>query len=259
MGNSDNVTMRWKVDISEYSKAMQEVKTKLADVNADFKKATAGMDNWANSTEGVSAKTKQLTGTLEAQQRKLDILKDKYSQFSDEEKASSVQAQKVATQIKNQEAAIAKTTKQIGDCNSKMSELKKASADSESAIGKLTSTIKDQESKLSDLKSKYANVVLEQGKGSEEAKKLASSINNLSRELQDNKSKLAGAKTEAEKLEYSEKKVETASESLSRVIKDQESKLSSLKTEYKNVVLAQGKNSDEAKSWQILFLIYLGN
>ena len=139
MGNSDNVTMRWKVDISEYSKAMQEVKTKLADVNADFKKATAGMDNWANSTEGVAAKNKQLTGTLEAQQRKLEILKDKYSQFSNEEKESSVQAQKVATQIKNQEAAIAKTTKQIGDCNSKMSELKKASADSESAIGKLAS------------------------------------------------------------------------------------------------------------------------
>ena len=247
MGSSENVTMRWKVDVSEYSKAMQEVKVKLADVNADFKKATAGMDNWASSTEGVSAKTKQLTGTLEAQQRKLDILKDKYNQFSNEEKASSVQAQKVATQIKNQEAAIAKTTKQISDCNSKMSDLKKASADSESAIGKLTSTIKEQESKLSDLKSKYANVVLEQGKGSEEAKKLASSINNLSRELQDNKSKLSSAKAEAEKLEYSEKKVETASESLSRVIKDQESKLSSLKTEYKNVVLAQGENSSEAK------------
>ena len=247
MGNSENVTMRWKVDISEYAKAMQEVKTKLADVNADFKKATAGMDNWANSTEGVAAKNKQLTGTLEAQQRKLEILKDKYSQFSNEEKESSVQAQKVATQIKNQEAAIAKTNKEISDCNSKMLELKKASADSESAIGKLTSTIKEQEGKLSDLKSKYANVVLEQGKGSAEAKKLASSISNLSRELQDNKSKLAGAKTEAEKFEYSEKKVETASESLSREIKDQEAKLSSLKTEYKNVVLAQGENSEKAK------------
>ncbi len=212
MGNSENVTMRWKVDISEYSKAMQEVKTKLADVNADFKKATAGMDNWASSTEGVSAKTKQLTGTLEAQQRKLEILKDKYSQFSNEEKESSVQAQKVATQIKNQEAAIAKTTKEISDCNSKMSELKKASADSESAIGKLTSTIKEQESKLSDLKSKYKNVVLAQGENSSEAKKLANSISDLSGKLEQNKEKLSGAEEKANKFDKTIGKTKETSE-----------------------------------------------
>ena len=212
MGNSENVTMRWKVDISEYSKAMQEVKTKLADVNADFKKATAGMDNWANSTEGVSAKTKQLTGTLEAQQRKLEILKDKYSQFSNEEKESSVQAQKVATQIKNQEAAIAKTTKGISDCNSKMSELKKASADSESAIGKLTSTIKEQESKLSDLKSKYKNVVLAQGENSSEAKKLANSISDLSGKLEKNKEKMSSAEEKANKFDKTIGKTKETSE-----------------------------------------------
>lgn len=212
MGNSENVTMRWKVDISEYAKAMQEVKTKLADVNADFKKATAGMDNWANSTEGVAAKNKQLTGTLEAQQRKLEILKDKYSQFSNEEKESSVQAQKVATQIKNQEAAIAKTNKEISDCNSKMSELKKASADSESAIGKLTSTIKEQESKLSDLKSKYKNVALAQGENSSEAKKLANSISDLSGKLEKNKEKMSSAEEKANKFDKTIGKTKETSE-----------------------------------------------
>jgi len=57
-------TMKWKVDIGDLTKAMQEAKRSINQANAEFKTATAGMDRWSKSTDGLEAKIAQLNKTL---------------------------------------------------------------------------------------------------------------------------------------------------------------------------------------------------
>lgn len=48
-------TMKWKVDIGDLTKAMQEAKRSINQANAEFKTATAGMDRWSKSTDGLGS------------------------------------------------------------------------------------------------------------------------------------------------------------------------------------------------------------
>ena len=82
-----------------------------------------------------------------------------------------------------------------------MEKIKEENKEAASAFGQLSDTVEAQENDLAALKKEYANVVLEQGKSSREAKDLANQIDNLSSELNENKKKLADAETAADKFD----------------------------------------------------------
>ena len=44
-------TMKWKVDISQLKAGMQDAKRSISLANAEFKAATAGLDNWSKSAQ----------------------------------------------------------------------------------------------------------------------------------------------------------------------------------------------------------------
>ena len=71
------------------------------------------------------------------------------------------------------------------------------------ALEALTSSVSGQSSELEELKVKYANLYLEQGEESEEAKEVAEQIRKLSGELVENKSKISDAKKAADKFDAS--------------------------------------------------------
>ena len=62
-------TMKFRADISNTKAAMQEAGRAIRLANAEFKEAVAGMDNWNKSSDGLTAKLKQLDTTLQAQKR----------------------------------------------------------------------------------------------------------------------------------------------------------------------------------------------
>lgn len=72
-----------------------------------------------------------------------------------------------------------------------------------SAYEELDSTISKQESSLQGLKTRYASVVLEQGKTSAKAQQLAGEISQLSSELAENKNKMSNAANAADDLDNS--------------------------------------------------------
>ena len=58
---SKDQTMRWKVDISQFKKNIQDAKRAIQLANAEFKTATGGARDWASSMSGLEAKLKQLS------------------------------------------------------------------------------------------------------------------------------------------------------------------------------------------------------
>ena len=74
MAQGTESTAKFKADISQLKSAMQEASRQVRLANSEFKAATAGMDNWSKSADGLSAKVKQLGTVLGAQKSKLSSL-----------------------------------------------------------------------------------------------------------------------------------------------------------------------------------------
>lgn len=203
MAKDNESTMKWKVDISELKKGMQDAKRSIALANAEFKTATAGMGKWQNSVGGVEAKLKQLKSSLSGQATVLQQLQKQYEIVSREMGDGSTEAQRLKLAIEKQKASIANTQAELSKYNGKLDDLKKQEQDAQSPMAKLNDKIGDQESKLADLKTAYANATLEFGKNSKEAKDLASQIDKLSTELADDKSKLNEAEKAADEFDKS--------------------------------------------------------
>jgi len=203
MADNHESTMKWKVDITDLKAAMQEAKRSIKQANAEFKTATAGMDRWSKSTDGLEAKLKQLNQLLPAQKRQLEVLEAQYDDTVKTMGENSSAAADLKLKIEEQKATITKTETSIDKYNSQLADMEAQQAESETATGKLSKTISDQETELGKLKKAYSDAVLEYGENSAEAKALASQIEDLSGELQENKTKLNDAEKAADEFDRS--------------------------------------------------------
>lgn len=123
MANNEETTTRFKVDISELKAQFQEAQRSIRLVNSEFKSATAGMDDWANTSDGLSAKIKQMNGVLDGEKSKLQSLKDQYALVVQQEGANSKSAQELAIKINNQEAVVKSTEKELKNYQEKLKNL----------------------------------------------------------------------------------------------------------------------------------------
>lgn len=200
---ADDSTTKFRVDISELKKAFRDAQRQIQMVNSEFKASTASMGKWSDNADGLSAKLKQLNGTLEAEETKLKTLEKQYELVSKAQGADSKGAQELLIKINNQKAAIDKIKSSIGYYSEKLTDVRTESSRTADATEKLTQSIEKQQSDLDELKRKYTNLVLEQGESSAEAKKCAAQIKQLSGDLGQNKAALESASDAAESLDKS--------------------------------------------------------
>ena len=125
MARDTESTTKFKVDISDFKKSMQEATrlTRLAE--SEFKAATAGMGKWSDSVDGVNAKLKQLDKVLAAQKTKLTVLEREYEEVVKEQGESSKAAQELMIKINNQTAAVRKTEADMKHYGERLDELSK--------------------------------------------------------------------------------------------------------------------------------------
>lgn len=200
MATNDEITTKFKVDITDLKANIQEANRQIKLANSEFKAATAGMDDWSSSADGLSAKLKQLNTVHEEEVKKLDSLKKQYELIIQEQGENSKAAQNLMIRINNQQASVSRIEKSIDQYKNRLNELNTSSSQAETATDRLTNEISRQETELNQLKSKYKDIILSQGEASDEAKQLAKEIVDLSESLQSNKIKMADADEAAEKL-----------------------------------------------------------
>lgn len=174
MANKNNeTTTKFKVDISELKSQFAEARRQIQLANSEFKAATGGMDDWTKSSEGLSAKLKQLGDTLGAQKTQLKSLEDQYALVVKEQGENSEGANRLRIQINNQKAAISNTERQIqtytqelaqlGDENKKVDDLTDKMTSATDAFGKMlrnvvTDIVTAAISKLKELATEAINV-----------------------------------------------------------------------------------------------------
>lgn len=202
---SDKSTSSLVVDISKLKEAVVKAEKAANAARAEFRKTTAGMDNWSKSTEGLNAKIKQLNTSVEAEKLKLESLEAEYKQIVEKEGESSAAAKAHQVKIDNQTASVIRAEKELQKYKDKLSDL-------ESDYSKATQEISKQEDELEALKKEYSNIILTQDKSSEAAQEVAAKIGKLSTELQENKKALEKADSAADEFDNTLEKVDDSAE-----------------------------------------------
>lgn len=210
MPDNNSTTTKFKVDISELKKGIQDANRQIRLANAEFKAASAGMEDWGKSADGVQKKIEQLDKVLESQKKILESYESQLELISKEYGANSKEADEMRIKIANQQAAVASTTADLEKYKKILSGLEdeqKKAADGAERQGKayddLKGSVKDQQERLNALKEEYKQVVVEQGKNSDSAKDLAKQIDSLSGELADSKKTMDDADKAADDLDRS--------------------------------------------------------
>lgn len=113
MAKPTDPTTKWRVDLSEFKASMQEAARQIKLANSEFKAATAGADDWAKSTDGLTAKIDSLRKVEDAQQRQLATLEAEYKRVSASQAEDSKQAENLKIRINNQKAAVGQTQSEL--------------------------------------------------------------------------------------------------------------------------------------------------
>lgn len=145
MAKGEDITTKFKVDISDLKKGITEANNQIKLANSEFKKASAGMDNWAKSSEGIKSKLTQLKSVLEAQNAKLKA-------YQEQLKTAQKYEKDAATNVENLRKALDKAKSTYGANSTEVKKLEKglsAAEKTEAAMKKqvadLTVTMNNQE------------------------------------------------------------------------------------------------------------------
>ena len=202
MAGKDNIIgMAMGLDVTDLKAGINEVKKIVKQSNDEFKLATAGLDKWTQSADGLTAKVKQLEKQLDAQNKAVAGYKAEIERVSKLEGDHTVQLEQLKKKLTDAEIAVKKTESQITKYNTSLSQVNAENKKAESSFGQLTKEIEEQKAELSELEFAYKDAVLTYGKNSKEAKALAKQITSLNGELEDNQSEVKKADKQLELLE----------------------------------------------------------
>lgn len=139
----EEVTTRLNLDISDLKASVQEASRQIKLANAEFKAASAGVEDWGKNTEVVAAKQKQLDTVLQNQVKILDSYKQQLQVIISEQGENSKAADNMKIKIANQEAAVKKTAAEIQKYDAVMNELQNAEKNADGATDELNDSIQE--------------------------------------------------------------------------------------------------------------------
>lgn len=126
MANNNDTTTSFKADIGELKKAMQDAKRSVALANSEFKAVSSSMDDWTKSSDGLSAKLKQLDSNLKSQDTILESLEEQYRLTVKEMGEGSKASEDLLIKINNQKTVVNNTKKEIEKYKQRLGEVSEA-------------------------------------------------------------------------------------------------------------------------------------
>jgi len=149
--NEREITTVFRADISQFSAATQQLNRNVAQVNSEFKNATASMGRWNDNTDGLRAKLTQLNGVLTEETKRLELMEAQYAELVRQGKANTKEAQQLTTAINNQSAKVKECQKNIDHYAKELNELEKAGVETKEELEELNKSLEDQKQAAKDL------------------------------------------------------------------------------------------------------------
>ncbi|MED4061707.1 phage tail tape measure protein [Priestia megaterium] len=157
MPNND-ITMRFKADISDLKRNITEANKQIKLANAEFKAASAGMDDWKSSTDGLKAKLSQLESLLEAQNSKLKSYKDQLKLTESAAKANGDRAAELRQKLQDlANNGVSKTSDEYKQYEAELRNCEKEQKANEDAADRLRITILNQQGTVAGIEKDIRN------------------------------------------------------------------------------------------------------
>lgn len=217
---AEEVTTKFKVDISDLKKNISDANRQMKLANAQFKASSSAMEDWGSSADGVSAKIKQMTSILNAQKSKLTAYR---------------------SQLSLVEEAYAENGRRAEELREKMSQLVSAGIDPASEEYKQYQRALQDVTREQDANEKAADnlkvTILNQ----------EAALNNTERELNQYENTLKQLESAEKQAANGAKDQKSGYDALKSTINEQQQSLDKLKQSYADAVIQYGRNSTEAK------------
>lgn len=127
--NTSYIGVAMGLDVTDLKAGLSEANKQIQLANSEFRAATAGMEDWTRSAEGLTAKVKQLDAVLTAQKSKLAGLQAEYDRVAREQGESSEAARNLQIQINNQRAVVSRTEQEFNAYTQTLAEVEAGTVD----------------------------------------------------------------------------------------------------------------------------------
>lgn len=211
MAKKTGVELEFSILDDDFKKAIKEMNTSIASMRKELQLENEILKGSNISITDYQNKLNTLKNQQELAKNKVIETSNAYEKAKNLFGENSKEAAKykdalIVAQTEHQKITneISKTTDAMKNYESQVSEAEQENKNIDSTLSILTKTISEQKEVLSNLKSQYVNTVLEQGKGSDVAKKLKNDIKILNGEIIDNEKKLNNAESELKEFSDAE-------------------------------------------------------
>lgn len=144
----ENITTKFKLDISEFKKGITEANQQIKEANSVFNKATSGMDNWAKSSDGLKAKLDHLKSTLEANNKKLESYQKQLQTAQKYEKEASTNVENLKKALEKAKVEYGENSDEVKKLEKELSAAEKTEASLKAQVSNLTVTMNNQEAQV---------------------------------------------------------------------------------------------------------------
>ena len=114
MANKETLGASFSIDVTDLKAGLAQANRMIRESESEFKAAAAGMDDWRESEEGLTAKIKSLNSITDVQRKKVDALQEEYDRLIDNGlDPTSKAAVELRTKINNETAALNKNEAEL--------------------------------------------------------------------------------------------------------------------------------------------------
>ena len=184
----ENITTRFKVDISDLKAGITEANKQMKLANAEFKKASSGMDDWSKSSTGIAAKLKQLDSILAAQKSKVQNYNEQLQRQKQAYAENGSRADQLRAKLKElADQGVSKTSEEYKKYQAELTKCEKEQLANQKAIEDLNITILNQEAAVNKTEKEMADLTQELDKvevAEKEAAKTGKTVEDVLKDME---------------------------------------------------------------------------
>ncbi|MGM7682659.1 phage tail tape measure protein [Cytobacillus sp. Hm23] len=139
------------LESAEFSKSITEINRKLKAVESEFKVASAGVDGFENSIEGLQAASRNLTDKLGLQQKKVEQLRRQYEESVKTKGKDAKETENLLIRYNKTYAAMKKTESALKSTNKKIEDQTNVWKQLDKKIKEATESIKESGEKMKEV------------------------------------------------------------------------------------------------------------
>ena len=135
MANNETLGASFSIDVTDLKAGLAQANRMIRESESEFKAAAAGMDDWRDSEEGLTAKIKSLNSITDIQKKKVGALQAEYDRMiADGLDPTSKAAVDLRTKINNETAALNKNEAELKKQKQALEDLGKESKETAAAV-----------------------------------------------------------------------------------------------------------------------------